>query len=183
MKKILAVSAVLFLALAVIVSPGLASQLSSNQASVNLNYVIGESLTVSATPSTATFSGATPTTGVISISTVWNLASNRSGVWINWGFSSPTAALSNGSGSNIPSSEVFANINGGAYSACTQTAFTNVSGLTPGAVCGGYPVAIFPASPLSGSDIAPITLQLQGLPTALPAGTYTGTLQIIAGAI
>src|SRR5690348_3629079 len=85
---------------------------SSNTANVNLNAVLAETLTVSATPGTVNFnlvptgpvSGTTP----VSITTQWALASTRTKLAV-WAYFSTTTALTNGAGNNIPNTSVSGN--------------------------------------------------------------------------
>lgn len=181
MRKYVAVA--MMFALALIPSMGLAqTPVGSNTATVGLAYAIGESITVSATPATTVFTGTPATTGSIAVTTSWVLSSIRTHLDTNLYFSTATAALTDGVGDNIPSSEVFANMNGGAYSACNKNPAVDITGAVAGATCNvGFGVAISSTN-LTGSNTTNFTLQLQGLSGSLPAGTYTGTLNIVAGA-
>jgi hypothetical protein len=176
---------VIGLALALMFAPVAPAQagIVSSTATVQLSYVIGESISVSGAPPTLTFSGApTPATGNLVIVTTWVLAATRTHVDTNLFFATPTAALTNGSGSNIPASQVFANINGSSFSACnTNPATDTASVAVTGGTCNvGFGVAITPAN-LTGSHSDTFVLQLQGLSASLPAGTFTGQLNIVAG--
>jgi hypothetical protein len=179
MRKILSMLAAVVLLFSPIAH---AAQLGSNTATVALSYNISESITVSGVPSTATFTGVTPTTPIIAVTTTWVLAATRTHLDTNLYFTTPTAALTDGAGHNIPTSSVFANLNGGAYSACTSSPAADVVGATVGGTCNvGFGVAITAANQNS-SNTSNFTLQLQGLSASLPAGAYTGTLNIVAGA-
>lgn len=183
LRQLFAVSMAMLLVLCAV--PAQAQAITATPASVSLSYSISESITVSALPASVTFTGAPPTTGAITINRSWVLNSTRTFVDLNWGLGSVASALSDGASHNIPSSNVFSNMNGGAYSNCTQAA--GATELTPlltvGAICNmGRHDAVTGANQV-GSDSTTVTLQLQGLPGSLPAGTYTGTLVIVAGAV
>jgi hypothetical protein len=79
---------------------------------------------------------------------------------------------------NIPSSDVFASINGGTAAACTL-ANVNVAAATPGAICpqifGGIGVTA------QGSHSDSILLSLTS-PTDFPVTSYAGTITISAQA-
>jgi hypothetical protein len=184
LKQLFAVLLALALTVGVVLPANAQAAVTATPASVSLSYTIGESLTVSALPASVTFTGATPTTGAITVTTTWVLASTRTAVNVNFGLGSVSAALVNGS-NNIPVSKVFLNTNGSAYGNCTQAggADSTLTGmLVVGAICNnGIAQAITTAND-AGSRSDTVTLQLQGL-GALPAGTYTGTLTVVADAI
>jgi hypothetical protein len=157
--------------------------ITATPATVSLSYTVGESITISALPASVTFTGATPTTGAITVTTNWVLNNTRTFVDVNWGVGSTTAALTDGASHNIPASNVFESM-GGAYAACNQAA--GATELTPlltvGAICNhGEHIAITGANQ-TGSKVDTLTLQLQGL-GVLPAGTYSGTFTVVAGAV
>jgi hypothetical protein len=95
-------------ALLTLLVPAAVCQLNSNTESVAVNVTLGESLTVAATPSTiaiplisgGTAIGASP----MAITTTWNLRAGRTAVRLVGYFSSPTAALTDGTvtPTNIP---------------------------------------------------------------------------------
>jgi hypothetical protein len=179
-----------FLVMAVLIlSPSLAlatpAQVSSGVAVVALTYVVPESITVTGVPVNATFApGATPTTGTINVTTTWTLASGHTSLNTNLYFTTPTAALSNGAGGNIPTSDIFANMDGGTFDNCTQPVTPGIPSTVAGATCNaGFGLnAAQLATQLSGTATHAFQLQLQGLSATLPAGTYTGVLNIAAGA-
>jgi hypothetical protein len=182
MKRI--VSLFLCLAICLCLPVAQAQAIVSSTANVQLSYVVGESITVTGAPPTLTFAGApTPATGALTITTSWVLASTRTRVDTNLFFGTPTAALTDGNGHNIPASQVFANLNGGTYSPCNTNPAADVAGVaTAGGTCNvGFGVAITPAN-LTASHTDVFILQLQGI-GVLPAGTYTGQLSIVAGAV
>jgi hypothetical protein len=163
-------------------------QLNSNTASVALKATLGESLTVAATPSTVAIplvSGGTATgTSPVSITTTWVLSAARSTVTLVGYFASPTAALTNGAATpvNIPASEVLGQMTTG-----TPTSFTAFTQTAPLGAAGAG-LTLFTQG-LSGTnrntnrtDNLNLEINLATQPL-LPAGTYTGTLNIQAQAL
>jgi hypothetical protein len=183
MKRI--ASMFLCLALCLFVPLADAQAIVSSTANVQLSYVVGESITVTGAPPSLTFSGApTPQTGALTITTSWVLSSTRARIATNLFFATPTAALTDGAGHNIPTSQVQANLNGSAFSACNSTPDALVAGVAvSGATCNvGFGMPITTAN-LNGnhSDVFILQLTAAGI-SGLPAGTYTGQLSIVAGA-
>lgn len=167
-------------------------QLNSNTASVALRATLGESLTVAATPSAVNIplvSGGTGTgSSPVAITTTWVLSATRTAVVLVGYFASTTAALTDGAATpdNIPSSEVLGQVTTGtptSFTAFTQTAATT----TPLGTAGGG-LTLFTQA-LSGAnrtanrtDNLNLEINLAGQPQ-LPAGSYTGTLNIQAQAL
>jgi hypothetical protein len=162
--------------------------LNSNTASVALRATLGESLTVAATPATVAIplvSGGTATgTTPVAITTTWVLSAGRSTVTLVGYFASATAALTDGAATpvNIPAAEVLGQVTTGTPT--TFTAFTQTAPL--GAAGAG--LTLF-TQPLSGTnrnanrtDNLNLEIKLASQPL-LPAGTYTGTLNIQAQAL
>jgi hypothetical protein len=176
------------LALLTLAVPAAVCQLTSNTASVALKATLGESLTVAATPSAVTIpltSGGTATgTSPVAITTTWVLSATRTAVTLVGYFSSATAALTDGAATpnNIPASEVLGQMTTGTPT--TFTAFTQTAPL--GAAGAGL---TFFTQALSGTnrtanrtDNLNLEINLASQPQ-LPAGTYTGTLNIQAQAL
>jgi hypothetical protein len=167
------------LALLFVVTPGLHAQLDSNVATVNLNAVLGETLTVSAGPATVNFTlipnGVANGSAPVSVTTTWALAATRTSVGLYAYFSSANA-LTDGSGNNIPSSNVGGSVNGGA-----SGPFTNV---TP---FGANGMTVFAQALGAGTynsnraDTIDMTIDTTGL--GLPSATFTGTLNLQAQAL
>jgi hypothetical protein len=159
----------------------LQAQATSNPAAVTMTFAVNSSMTVSATPGsivfTATDSKNATASASIAVVTSWNLAVGGGNVFTAAYFASIPAALTNGT-LNIPASDVFASVNGGAAAACTL-ANVNVSAATPGAICpqifGGIGVTA------QGSHSDSILLSLTS-PTAFPVANYSGTITISAQA-
>ena len=104
------------LALVFVFAPASHAQLNSNVATVNLNAVLGEALTVSAGPATVNFTlvpnGTANGSAPVSITTTWALATTRTNVNLYAYFSSGNA-LTDGSGHNIPAANVSGSVNSG----------------------------------------------------------------------
>lgn len=167
--------------------PANAQAIVSSTATVNLSYVVGESITVTGAPPSLTFSGSpNPVTGPLSITTSWVLSGSRTHVDTNLFFTTPTAALTDGAGHNIPASQVWANVGGGSFSDCARNPATDTAGVaTAGGTCNnGFGVAITSGNltNVAGTtSVFILQLQAAGI-SGLPAGTYTGQLNIVAGA-
>jgi|HubBroStandDraft_4_1064222.scaffolds.fasta_scaffold49352_2 hypothetical protein len=187
------VPAIAILALLVFAMPA-HGQTYSNTSQVTVTLPISESLTVSATPANVTLAnysyanGTASASSVISVSTTGNLAPGHNWVFTAAWFSSVGAALSGPS--NVPSSDLFAAIDGGPATACTAPTDGDViPGTVSGAICaattgynpnlGSISFQQNPAGPYSANDT--IQLTLAGAP-GLAAGSYVGTLNISAGA-
>jgi len=156
------------------------AQLNSNNATVNLNAVLGESLTVAAGPATVNFALAAngPANGSapVSITTSWALAKTRTTVKLYAYFSSANA-LNDGAGDNIPTSKVTGSVNGAAAAPFTSATPFGANGMTVFSVTLG--AATFNST--HGPDTIALTIDTTGL--GLPAATYTGVLNIQAQAI
>ena len=157
------------------------AQTTSNAAAVAMTFAVAGSMTVTATPGSIVF---TPTdsknataSASIAIVTSWNLAVGGGNVFTVAYFASIPAALTNGT-LNIPASDVFASVNGGAATACTL-ANVNVAAGNPGAICpqifGGIGVAA------QGTHSDSLLLSLTS-PTAFAVANYAGTITISAQA-
>ena len=123
-KKIGRVAAVLFTMLCMV---GVAqAQLSSNTASVEISMTVAENLTISASPANISFTyspsggGTATASGPITVVTSALIGSEYSFINIYGWLGSSTAALSNGS-QNVPSSDVYSQVNADAKGACTLT--------------------------------------------------------------
>jgi hypothetical protein len=177
----------IFLALALYVGAAHAQSsptLTSANASTNLNLTIAESLTVSA-PASVTFTGYNSAAGtasapVFSVVTTGNLAAGHANIQTFGWLGSATAALSGPA--SVPSSQIFASINGGTASACNQSGNLgttyNVPGFVAGAVCSNVGGALgFMITPPAGAftQTNTVLLTLQGA-TNLNPGSYTGVI-------
>src|SRR6266853_4350124 len=180
MKPFIKQLAVVGLAVMMSFGPGLAEaqavSLNSAPTTVTLSLTVSESLSVSATPANITFTynaGAATASGPISVTTSWNGTSRTSISTVAW-FATGGSALSGPSA--IPPSDVFASINGGTATACTQATPSPVTAI---GLTGQFCPLVFTQNlpPQVGTHTDSILLSLAGLP-ALAAGTYTGTLNI-----
>lgn len=162
-----------------------AAQQHSNISAANLTMSVGESITIIPPSQTVTLnytSGATSTPpSTFQVTTLWQLASTHTTMHINWWFASSTAALSAGAGANIPASQVFSNINGGAYSDCAHASDPLVPSAVNGSTCNVGLVIPLTAANYAAQETDTIGVELQGLSLALPSGTYNGVLNIQAG--
>jgi hypothetical protein len=187
-KKVLSSKLIPALALLTLAIPAAVCQMNSNTASVLLKATLGESLTVAATPSTVAIplvSGGTATgTSPVAITTTWVLSASRTAVTLVGYFASATVALTNGATTpaNIPASEVLGQVTTG-----TPTSFTAFTQTAPLGTAGAG-LTLFTQG-LSGAnrtanrtDNLNLEINLSGQPQ-LPAGSYTGTLNIQAQAL
>lgn len=169
------------LGLTLMVAPVSQAQINSNVATVNLNAVLSESITVSAAPGLVNFalvgSGVSAGSAQVAIDTTWSLSTARTNVAVYAYFTAPAAALTDGAGNDIPSSAVSGSVNGGAMGAFTGASpFSGASAITIGSQAVG--VGSFNSS---RSDTLDLQIDTTGL--GLPAATYTGVLNIQAQAI
>jgi hypothetical protein len=161
------------------------AQLNSTVSSVALTATLNETLTISVTPTTDSFTlvaGGTATASTpVAITTTWTLSASRANVVLVAYFSSASAALTNGS-VNIPTSEVYGTVATGTPT--TATAFTQ-SGVvgTSGAGLTLFTQALSSSNrSATRTDNLSLQINLTSQPQ-LPASTYTGTLSIEAQAL
>lgn len=136
----------------------------------------GQTLTVSAAPSSVNFT--LPRNGVasggspITITTQWLISLPPLTITLYAFTSSTTAALTDGAGHNIPTSNVSGSANGGSFAAFTGNS----------SFAAGRSITIFTQSTLSvaGSRNDTLGLQIDTTSLALPPATYQGTLTIRA---
>lgn len=136
----------------------------------------GQTLTVSAAPSNVNFT--LPRNGVgagdssITITTSWLISLPPLTITLYAFTSSTTAALTDGAGHNIPTSNVSGSANGAAFNAFTGTS----------TFAAGRSLTIFTQTSLSvaGSRNDTLGLQINTTSLALPPATYHGTLTIRA---
>ena len=157
------------------------AQVNSNNATVNLLAIMGTSLGIAAAPGTVNFNllpgGVGNGSSAITVTTDWNLSPSMGTVTLYAYFSSAAAALTNGSGSNIPSANVSGSADGGAL-----TPFTGNSPFAAGSSLTIYSQRITGRfRRVTRNDTLALQISLVGLP--LPSGTYTGVLHFRAQAI
>jgi hypothetical protein len=177
-RKVLIVSG---LALAAAMSPVSRAQLNSNVATVNLNAVLAESLTVAAAPATVNFTlvpnGTANGNSNVTVTTNWALGKTRTSMKVYAYFSS-AVGLTDGAGDNIPTSNVLGSINAGAYAPFTGG--TGPFGVNSLVV---FSQAVGTAGTFNSSHVDTLGLQINTAGLALPAATYTGVLNIQAQAL
>jgi hypothetical protein len=148
---------------------------------VNLSATLPESLTISASPSSVNFTLASSGTAVgssqISITTAWALLATRSSLTLYAFASSATAALTDGSGDNIPAANLTGSPNGGSFSA-----FTGNSPFGTGTSLTIFTQAITTGN-LNSTRTDTLNLNINTTGLSLPVGTYTGVLTIRAQAL
>lgn len=177
-----------FAAVVVTLAPTSASaQINSGVGNVSLNAVVAPALTVSVSSGTtvnftllnnAVANGDTAST----IQTSWNLnPGTTTDVKLFGYFDTPTVALTDGAGNDIPSSKVEGRMSTG--SPTSYTAFSQTNPLGPA----GGSLLLFSEGITGGNKIKTRTdnleLRINLTGTSLPAGTYTGTLRIQAQAL
>lgn len=159
--------------------------LNSGAQTIALNATLNESLTVGLSATTVNFpltagSAANAGSTNITATTAWVLKPSRTAVKVYAYFANAASALTDGSGNNIPSSAFFIADNAGPSTALINT-------VAFGAANAGLQlanVAITNANRAANrTDAMAFNINLTGgtLPQ-LPAGSYTGTLNIQAQA-
>jgi len=172
--------ALLLAGIFLVASPAQA-QLNSTSTGVNLNANLATSLTVNAAPGLVNFallaSGTSTGSSVITVNTSWTMQPGVGGVATYAYFTTAAAALTDGTGDNIPTSKVSGSINGGAFAA-----FTGNSPFAAGTSLTLFSVMLTAANRNSNrSDTLNLMINTAGL--ALPAATYSGVLNIRAQAL
>jgi hypothetical protein len=168
-------------------SAGLASgqALNSGAQPIALNATLGESLTLTLSASTVNFtltagSAANAGSTNVTATTAWVLKPGRTNVGVYAYFASAAAALTDGAGDNIPSSAFSISDNSGPFAPCVNT--VAFGGANAGLQLANVTITSANRSS-SRTDLMAYNINLTGgtLPQ-LPAGTYTGTLNIQAQA-
>lgn len=157
------------------------AQSNSSVLGVNLTAVLDNRLTVVASPGLVNFTllpngisnGSTPVT----VQTIWQLPQLLGIVTTYAYFSSAPAALSNGAGAQIPSSNVSASINGGAFQA-----FTANSPFAAGSSIMVHRTFIIFFN-RSGTNSDTLNLRINTTGLGLPQGFYSGVMNVQAVAI
>jgi hypothetical protein len=169
------------MALILMITPASHAQLNSGPSTVALNATLGESLTLSVSPTTVSFalvpSGTANGNSPVSITTTWVLGPGRTALNVYAYFTS-TSALTNTNGDIIPTTSFNGSINGGAYSS-----FTGGSGPFGTQSKVVYAHGAFSAGQFNSNHTDTLGLQIDTTGLSLPAGAYTGTLNIQAQAI
>ena len=161
------------------------AQLNSGAQTIALNANLAESLTLNLSGNTVNFtlsagSAANAGSTTITATTAWTLGPGRNNVNVYAYFSSATAALTDGTGDNIPSSAFFI-----ADNATPSAALINAVPFAAGA--SGLRLANVPITAANRSanrtDAMTFNINLSGGLAQLPAAAYTGTLNIQAQAL
>jgi hypothetical protein len=159
------------------------AQLNSNTLPIALTATLPESLTVGLSANAVTFNltaGSATNAGNTNITatTTWVLRPSRTTLRVYAYFANSASALTDGGGNNIPTANFFIANNGGASTAVNQT--VAFGGANAGLQLAN--VAITNANRAGNrTDAMAFNINLTSLPQ-LPAGTYTGTLNIQAQA-
>ena len=175
--------AALLIAAAMFVEPARAQVRNSGASPIALNAVLSDSITLRLSGNAVNFTlvGGSPTnpgsTG-ITATTTWILRPSVNSLKLYAFFSSSTAALSDGAGHNIPSTDFQISANGGAFAPLTNT--VAFGGANAGLQVSSVPIR---GNNKTGthSDLMTFNINLAPLPN-LTAGVYTGTLTIQAQA-
>lgn len=157
------------------------AQLNSNIAGVNLAANLATSLTITASPGLVNFSlianGTATGSAVITVNTSWSLRPSVGAVTAYAYFTSSVAALADGAGDNIPSSNVSGSVNGGAFAS-----FTGASPFAANSSVTLSSTRIL-GNNRTGNHADTLNLMINTTGLNLPAGTYTGVLNIQAQAL
>ena len=186
-RRIIAYGAILAVSCGLACRSALA-QITSSTSSVALTATMSEVLTLTATPSSVSFTlvqgGTAVASSAVAIHTTWLLLPSRANLIVDGYFSSATAALTDSATTPdlIPTSAVLGQVTTG--SPTTYTAFTASAALGPSGA--GLTLLTLPltSSNRAGTrtDNLNLEINLSALPQ-LPAGTYTGTLTLQAEAL
>lgn len=173
------------LGMACVASMASAQALNSGAQTIALNANLTESLTVALSASAVNFTlaaGSATNAGSTNITatTAWVLKPGRTAVGVYAYFATAASALTDGAGDNIPSSAFYIADNAGASTALTNT--VAFGGANAGLQLANVAITAANRS-ASRTDVMAYNINLTGgaLPQ-LPAGTYTGTLNIQAQA-
>lgn len=162
--------------------------LNSSAATVSLNATLAESLTIAATPGNVAITlvpGGNSAAKPVNITTQWVLNPSRTNVSLYGYFTSATSALTDGATTpdNIPTANVFGQVANGlptAYTAFTQT--TPFGGAGAGLKLASTAITTGTNSATTQHNTLNLRINLTTL-KQLPAGTYTGTLYLVAQAL
>jgi hypothetical protein len=157
------------------------AQLNSNIAGVNLAADLTTSLTITASPGLVNFAlipNGTATGSVpVTVNVSWTLRPSVGAVTTYAYFTSAAVALTDGVADNIPSSSVAGSVNGGAYGAFIGVGpFAATSSITLSSIK-------ILGNNRTGNHTDTLNLQISTIGLNLPAGTYTGVLNIQAQAL
>jgi hypothetical protein len=156
-----------------------AQVMNSGAATIALNANLSESVSLNLSANAVNFtlaagSANNPGSTSITATTTWTLKPSRGNLNVYAFFTNSAAALTDGAGNNIPSSDFQISDNGGAFTALTNT-------VPFGGANAGLQIAtvkiIGNNKQGTRTDTMNFNINLAPLPN-LPAGTYTGTVTI-----
>lgn len=168
--------------------PACHAQLNSNATTVTLNATLAERLTISATPNAVSFtlnSGSVATASApVAITTSWLLLPTRANVVLYSWFATPAAALTDGATTpdNIPSAQVLGQVTTGTPTTYTAYSQSNTLGTASGGLKLFTQGLTATNRAASRSDNLNLEIDLTNSPQ-LPAGSYSGTLNLQAQAL
>ena len=163
--------------------PAAAQVRNSGASPIALKALLAESLSVSLSANAVSFnliggSAVNPGNTSITATTTWTVTQPRT-LSVYAYFSSATSALTDGAGDNIPSSAFQISDNGGAFNALVNT--VPFGGANAGRRLARVRIGLGAATG-KRTDTMNFNINLSALPN-LPAGSYTGILNIQAQAI
>jgi hypothetical protein len=177
-------TALIALLMATLAAVSHAQVLNAGAKTITLQAVLTDSISITLSSSAVNFnlaqgSASNPGSVGVTATTAWLLKPSVGSLSLYAYFSSSTAALTDGAGSNIPSADFQISDNAGPFTALTNT--VPFGGANAGLQVSNIKIL---GNNRSGSrtDQMNFNINLSTLPS-LPAGTYTGTLTIQAQAI
>lgn len=166
-------------ALMVAFNPGVRAQVNSNQANVALTATLAESITVASSAGTLTVpivaNGTGAASPALTITTTWAIAKGHTSLKL-FAYFAGANAMTDGAGDNIPAANVLGSVNAGAYGAFTTVGAYTANSVQMFSLTGGALV-------VNSTRNDTLNLEINSTGLALPAATYTGTLNIQAQAI
>jgi hypothetical protein len=163
-------------------------QVTSTATSVTLTATLGETLSITATPGSVSFTlvqgGIATGSSAVAVHTTWLLLPTRANLYLDGYFAAAASALTDGNATPdlIPTSAVLGQVPTGSPTAFT--AFTQNTALGPN----GAGLLLFTQAMTAlnragaRTDNLSLEINLAALPQ-LPAGSYTGTLTLQAQAL
>lgn len=182
--KLVRIAALLSLSAAALCLPANAQVLNSGAQTITLQAVLMDSISISLSSSAVNFNltagtASNPGSTGVTATTSWVLKPSVGNVSVYAFFSNSAAALTDGSGNNIPSADFQLSDNAGPFTALTST--VPFGGANAGLLVSQTKILGNNKSS-SHTDVMNFNINLTTLPN-LSAGTYTGTLTIQAQAI
>ena len=184
LRKKLGTVAALALTAAMFAAPARAQVRNSGASPIALQAVLTQSISVTLSGNAVNFSlvaGSANNPGSTSITatTAWTLKPSVGSLKVYAFFSTSTAALTDGAGTNIPSADFQISVNAGAFAALSNT--VPFGGANAGLQLSSTPI-LGNNKIGTRNDVMNFNINLTALPN-LPANAYTGMLTIQAQAI